>query len=69
MNLYEDSDVKIMLMDAARMAFAEQGLVLVPAKPTEEMLRSLVDAGGDRICDDGTGRYFRNENEVIWYGK
>ncbi len=69
MNLYEDSDVKIMLMDAARMAFAEQGLVLVPAKPTEEMLRSLVDAGGDRICDDGTGRYCRNENEAIWYGK
>ena len=69
MNLYEDSDVKIVLMDAARMAFAEQGLVLVPAKPTEEMLRSLVDAGGDRICDDGTEHYFRNENEAIWYGK
>ncbi len=57
------------LMDAPRIAFAEQGLVLVPAKPTGEMLRSLVDAGGDRICDDGTGHYFRNEAKAICYGK
>ncbi len=37
------------LMDAPGIAFAEQGLVLVPAKPTEEMLRALVDEDGGRI--------------------
>ncbi len=49
MNLYEDSDAKTALMDALRIAFAEQGLVLVPAKLTEEMLRALVDEDGGRI--------------------
>lgn len=68
MNLYEDSHVKTALMDAPRIAFAEQGLVLVPAKPTEEMLRSLVDAGGDRICDRWDRALFSQlkRSNLVW---
>jgi hypothetical protein len=56
------------LFEAARIAFAEQDLVLVPRILTKEMLEA-VDEDGDRIWDGGTEHYFRNENEAFWYAR
>ena len=56
------------LMEAAQIAFAEQGLVLVPKEPTLSMLKAL-DTSGDRIWGGGTEHYFRNEREAFWYAR
>lgn len=55
-------------MEAAKIAFAEQGLVLVPLEPTKAILEAL-DDDGDRIWDSGTEHYFRSEDEAFWYAK
>lgn len=61
-------ELTAVLMEAARVAFAEQGLVLVPVEPDDRMLRA-VDDDGDRIWDGGTEHYFRSEAEAFSYGR
>lgn len=56
------------MMEAARIAFADHGLVLVPAEPTDAML-CAIDEDGDRIWDGGTEHFFRNEKEAFWYAR
>lgn len=56
------------MMEAARFAFADQGLVFVPAEPTHAMLYTI-DDDGDRIWDGGTEDFFRNEEEALWYAR
>jgi hypothetical protein len=62
------NDLLLYLCEAARRAFAEQGLILVPRNPTRAMLEAL-DRDGDRIWAGGTEHYFRNEDEAFWYAK